>query len=67
LGFKFHKGLMEVWAEQFLLIELQQKWKETSGKHSDKGWIRRIERNLIKCSLIHDFTILPVVMLAGLY
>jgi len=57
----------EPWVEQFLRIELQQNWKETSGKYSGKVWTRRIEKCLIKCSLIQDCTIQRVVMLAVLY
>jgi len=44
----------KLWVEQFRRIELQPKWKEVNGKYSDRDWTRRIERNLIKCSPIHD-------------
>jgi hypothetical protein len=58
---------MKLWVEQFLLIELQPKWKEANGKYSGRDWARNIERNLIKCFPIHDFTILRVATLADLY
>jgi hypothetical protein len=56
--------VLKLWVEQFLLIELQQKWKEANGKYSGKVWTRKIERCLIKCSLIRNFTIQRVAMLA---
>jgi hypothetical protein len=43
LGFKFSIYHNELWVEQFPRIELQQKWKEASGKYSDRNWTRRIE------------------------
>ena len=58
---------MQLWVEQFLRIELQQKWKVPNGKYSDTDWTRRIERYLIKCSLIHDCITLRAAMLADLY
>ena len=36
LGFKFNIYHNESRAEQFLRIELQQKWKEVNGKYSGK-------------------------------
>lgn len=45
---------MTLWVEQFLRTELQPKWKETSGRYSVKDWTRRIEKCLIKCSLIRN-------------
>ena len=59
--------IVKLWVEQFLLIELQPRWKETCEKHLGKDWTRRIERNLTKCSLIRDCLILRAVMLADLY
>jgi hypothetical protein len=59
--------MIELWVKLSLLIELDQKDKEESGKYSGKDWTGRIERSLIKCSLIQDCVNLQVVMLAGLY
>src|SRR4030095_4466448 len=52
--FKFKVDHQELWAELFHPIVSQPRWKGTNGKYSGKDWIRGIERNLIKCSLIHD-------------
>ena len=66
LGFKFNIYHKELWAEQFLRIELQPKWKETSGKYSGKDWTRMTRKSLTKCSLIRDCTTLGVAMPVGL-
>ena len=59
--------MMKLWAEQFLLIELQPRWKEADGRYSGRDWTRRTERSLIKCSLILECIIQRVEILADLY
>jgi len=38
----------ELWAEQFLRIDLHQKKKEESGKYLEKNWIEAKESCLMK-------------------
>lgn len=59
--------IIGLWVERFPRIGLQPKWNEANEKDLGKGWTRRIERFLMKCSLVHDCIIQRVAMLADLY
>jgi len=56
----------ELWAEQFLRIDLHQKKKEASGNNLGKDRTRRTESSLIICSPIQDCITLRAATLAEL-